>query len=92
MRSNAQSGVRRRERGSEHDEWAAAKSARGQSCDFGFGWQHLRVSAYESYFFFFAASAATSAAVTGKGNALLSCCSAVGERERQREGGSSDTA
>lgn len=43
-------------------------------------------------FFFFAASAAPSAAVTGKGNALLRCCSAVGERERQREGGSSDTA
>lgn len=36
------------------------------------------------FFFFFAASAATSAAVTGKGNALLRCCSAVGEREAVR--------
>lgn len=86
MGSNAQSAVRRRERGSEHDEWAAAKSARGQSCDFGFGWQHLRVSAYESYFFFLLLRLRLRLLSLGK---AMHCCAAVvrwgGERDRERE-------
>lgn len=64
------SGPQQRVRG----ERAATSALAGSTC----------VSVRTKVIFFFAASAATSAAVTGKGNALLRCCSAVGERETER--------